>query len=121
MRAREFIEESKLRKSAVSSIPGAQQYPELDNSNPYHSYRFGVAMAGAPDFMADKDGPTGQHLVTIGYTSACDEITNAASKHLGFKSKKLTPKDSTEVDTTGKHSPVSNWLKPTKKEKSKKK
>jgi hypothetical protein len=123
MRAREFIEESKgkekLRKGATASIPGAKIYPELDNSSPYHAYRFGMALAGAPDIDMDKEGPTGQKMITISYSSACDEIVNAAAKHLGFKQNKLTPKGSSETDTVGTVSPVANWMKPTKKEKKK--
>lgn len=124
MRASEFINENKgtekLRKSAISSIPNAQIYPNLDNSNPYHSYRFGMAMAGAPDIDMQKEGPTGQQLVTVGYSSACDEITNSAAKHLGFAHHGITSKGSKETDNIGTTSPVANWMKPSKEKKKKK-
>ena len=121
MRASEFIREDKLRKGALASIPGAHMYPDLDNSSPYHSYRFGVAMAGAPEQGMDKDGPSGQHMVTIGYSSACDDITKSTAKKLGFKRKELTPKGSKETDTVGTMSPVANWMNPPKEKKAKKK
>ena len=124
MRAREFIGEagkSTLRKSAVDSIPGARIYPELDNSSPYHSYRYGIALAGAPDIPMDKDGPTGQKLVTISYSKADDEIVDAASKQMGFKNNQLTPKGSTELDSAETASPVANWMNPPKEKKDKKK
>lgn len=121
MRASEFIREDKLRKGAIASIPGAHMYPDLDNSNPYHSYRFGVAMAGAPDYMMDKDGPSGQHMVTIGYSKACNDITQSTAKNLGFKRKELTTKGSNETDTVDTKSPVANWMNPPKEKKVKKK
>lgn len=124
MRANEFIGESKgsekLRKSAISSIPNAQLYPELSNSDPYNSYRFGMALAGAPDMDMNKDGPTAQGLLTIGYSPVCDEITNAAAKHFGIKHHGITTKKSTETDTVGTKSPVSNWMNPDKTKKKKK-
>lgn len=119
MKIRDLLDEGKLRKGAINAIPGAHIYPDLDNSNPYHSYRFGVAMAGMPEFPTDRDGPSGQHMVTIGYSKACDEITGAAAKHLGFSRNTLTPKGSKETDTVGKMSPVANWMKPEKKKKKK--
>ena len=109
MRASEFIKEGKLRKGAVASIPNAHIYPDLDNSSPYHAYRFGVAMAGAPDYIMDKDGPSGQHMVTIGYSKACNDITQSTAKKLGFKRKGLTSAGSNETDTVGTVSPVANW------------
>jgi len=123
MRIRDLLDESAgrepLRKGAIAGLPGARYYPELDNSSPYHSYRFGMALAGAPDIDMEKEGPTGQKMVTISYTDACDEIIDSAATHLGFKHKKLTPKGSNELDTTGTISPVANWMKPTKKDKKK--
>jgi hypothetical protein len=66
MRAHEFIlEEKKLRRSAEAALPDAHFYPALDNSSPYASYRFGIALAGSPDDTMDKDGPTQSKLVTL--------------------------------------------------------
>lgn len=98
MRAKEFIKENKLSKDAIDSIPSARTWPELDNSSPYHGYRFGMALAGAPTEDMDVDGPVMQKLVTVSYTDADEEIVNAASKKMGFRSKNLTTKDSTETD-----------------------
>ena len=77
MRAREFVKEAKdmnpkeFRQDAMSSLPDAHAWPELDNSSGYLAYRFGVAMAGLPDYKMDVAGPTGLKMVTIGYTQAC--------------------------------------------------
>ena len=102
MKIREILESKEgLDKDAVAAIPNAHYFPDLDNSSPYHSYRLGIAMAGAPDYTTPKDGPSGQKLVTIGYSSACDEIVKSASKMIGAKAKKLTSKGSKEDNTTG--------------------
>jgi hypothetical protein len=114
MRAKEFIiREGKtpLAADAVTSIPGAQRFDDLDNSSPYHAYRFGVALAGMPDYPMNLEGPVGQKTVTIGYTEADDEIIKATGKHLGFQGVVMTPRTSTEVSDTNTTSPVSNWNK----------
>jgi hypothetical protein len=109
MRAREFIHETKLRKDTVNSIPGAHRWDALDNSSPYHAYRFGIALAGMPDYPMDLEGPTGQKLVTIGYTEADDEIIKATGEHLGFQGVLVTPRGSKELNSTETKSPVANW------------
>jgi len=50
MRANEFIVESmkEFSPEQLAAIPGMQKIPGLDNSNPYHMWRFIVA-AGALD------------------------------------------------------------------------
>jgi hypothetical protein len=113
MRAKEFINEAatKMSDSATQGIPGAHRWDELDNSSPYHAYRFGVALAGMPDYPMNLEGPVGQKTVTIGYTEADDEIIKATGKHLGFQGLVLTPRGSTELSDTMTTSPVANWQK----------
>jgi hypothetical protein len=113
MRAKEFIQEAatKMADSATRGIPGAHRWDELDNSSPYHAYRFGVALAGMPDYPMNLEGPVGQKTVTIGYTEADDEIIKATGKHLGFQGLVLTPRGSTELSDTMTTSPVANWQK----------
>jgi hypothetical protein len=107
MRAHEFIlEEKKLRRSAEAALPDAHFYPALDNSSPYASYRFGIALAGSPDDTMDKDGPTQSKLVTLAYTDGDAEIINAANKTMGVKSKSLSSKHSQESSTVYNTSPV---------------
>lgn len=98
MRAKEFINENKLSKDADNAVPGMKTWPELDNSSPYHGYRFGMALAGSPEEGMDRDGPVMQKLITVSYTDAEEEIVNAAGKKLGFRSKNLTSRDSKETD-----------------------
>lgn len=110
MRASEFISEQitkKLTKSAKSAIKNGRVWPALDNSNPYHSYRFGVAMASSPDKASMKvDGPTGSKLVTLGYTDADDEIVDNAARCFGIAGENFSTKPSEEMNTVNKTSPV---------------
>jgi hypothetical protein len=113
MRAKDFIYEAqtKMQDDAVSGIPGAHRWDALDNSSPYHAYRFGVALAGMPDYPMNLEGPVGQKTVTIGYTEADDEIIKATGKHLGFQGLVLTPRGSKELSSTDTKSPVADWQK----------
>ena len=109
MRFKEIIESlghSKLPKNAIYGIPGARIWPDLDNSSPYNMYRMLVAMAGCPDNDMPKDGPTGPNMVTLSYTQADEEIAIKAGKHMGYTSKELTTKDSTEMPQVNKTSPI---------------
>lgn len=108
MRAKEFIDESTkpLRKSVKSSLPSGRIHPSLDNSNPYHSYRYGIALATSPDDDMYTDGPYGSKLMTVGYTEADREIIKRADKIMGVKSSALSSNDSSEIDTINTTSPV---------------
>ena len=111
MRAHEFIQEGKnktaLRKSPKGAIPNLEVWPDLDNNNhPYLAYRFGIAMAGAPDDDMDRNGPIGSNFTTIGYTDADKEITDHAAKIMGVKPSKLSNGKSTELKSANNVSPV---------------
>lgn len=104
----ESLGKSKLPKNSRYGIPDARVWPELDNSSPYHAFRFGVAMAGSPEKDMPRDGPTGQKMVTIGYTPEDQEIALSAGRKLGFKSKQLTTKNSEEMPQVNTKSPVNS-------------
>lgn len=106
MKINEIVTESKLRKSADASIPGAKKWNGLDNSSPYHAFRFGIALAGSPDRTMPLDGPFGQKLLTIGYTEADNEIIRATANEFGFSAEQLTPEGSTESESVNNASPV---------------
>ena len=108
MRAKEFIiEADKLRRSAEAAIPDAHFYPALDNSSPYASYRYGVALAGSPYYPMDKNGPTQSKMVTLAYTDGDAEIINQTNKLMGVKGKALTSKKSHESSTVdANNSPI---------------
>ena len=112
MRAHEFISESKedFAPEQKAAIPGMQVFPGLDNSNPYHMWRFIVATAAqpadgsVPDFALD--GPLGQKMNTISYSKADAEILDATAKSLGLEKKDVSTQPSEEPDDTNVVSPV---------------
>jgi len=112
MRAREFIRESSSKFGAdqLDAMPGMEVLPGLDNSNPYHMWRFIVA-AGALDgkgngYKMSKDGPLGQKLNTISYTPEDAAIINATAKALGLKVNEVSDKESHEPADTDAISPI---------------
>ena len=118
MRAHEFVSEAAdysgskgMSQQALTTIPNAFVYPELDNSSGYKAYRFGVALAGMPEEKMDQNGPTGLKMVTIGYTQADEDILDAAANLIGTPRVRLTPGGSKELKDTNTTSPVSNWMK----------
>lgn len=107
MKITEIIQEAKLRHSAKNATPDLETWPELDNNNcPYAAYRFGIAMAGAPDIKTDKSGPIGGRFTTIGYTDADREILKSAAKQMGVSAHRETDNGSSESDFVNKSSPV---------------
>jgi hypothetical protein len=106
MKINEVIVESSLRTSSVHSLPDAEVFDDLDNSSPYHMYRFGVALAGSPDNFGDTDGPTRSNLVTIGYTEADREIIDATKRKQGRTSTKISKKHSQETPDVNTQSPI---------------
>jgi hypothetical protein len=104
-----MIQEGQLRKSARSAVPGLEAWPALNNNNnPYHAYRFGMAMAGSPDTNTQKEGPTGGDFLTIAYTDGDAAILKGAAKQIGVSSKGIGSKKSVELDDINKASPVAN-------------
>ena len=115
MRAREFVvEASKFPKSQVSAVPGMNTHPNLDNSSPYAPWRFAAHfLAGADgknpyEHMPEREGPSGQALVTVAFSSEEDAMIRQAEKAFGIEAKRLqlTPPGSTELDTIQKISPI---------------
>ena len=102
----DMMAESKLRNSAKTSVPGMRKHTGLDNSSPYAPWRFGIALAGSPDFEMDKIGPTGQSMVTVAYTEADAEIIKAAEKFMGASGVNVTTAGSNETEKVNKVSPV---------------
>lgn len=99
-----------------SATPGLRSHPNLNNSDPYHPWRFAAMfLAGAGnesgeyDHEPRRDGPNGQSLVTTAYSKGERAILDQAAKAFGPEATKhiqLTPDGSTEVDAVQKTSPV---------------
>lgn len=102
-----ILREGKLRKDSTSAVPGINSWPSLNNNNnPYNAYRFGIAMAGAPESKTDKNGPIGGDFITMTYTDGDDLIINSAAKQMGISSSALASKKSKEESDVHKVSPV---------------
>ena len=124
MRAREFVAEAKfgsaadvpangkkLPKSQHSAIKGAISMPDISSNkqggSPYTQWRFGIAMAGAPDFPTPPAGAFAGDPLLATYTDEDLKIINAAAKSVGAgEVKKLTDNRSTEAEHVHKVSPV---------------
>jgi hypothetical protein len=127
MRAREFIVEQrygaakdvpadahKLPKSQQSAIKGAISMPDISQTkqggSPYTQWRFGIAMAGAPDYPTPPAGAFAGDPLLATYSDADLQIINAAAKSVGAgEVKKLTDNRSTEADHVNKISPVKGF------------
>jgi hypothetical protein len=124
MRAREFVAEakfgaakdvpasaSKLPKSQRSAIKGAISMPDISQTkqggSPYTQWRFGIAMAGAPDYPTPPAGAFAGDPLLATYSDVDLDIINAAAKSVGAgRVSKLTDNRSTEADYVNKTSPV---------------
>lgn len=124
MRAQEFVVETrygsakdvpanarKLPKSQQSAIKGAISMPDISQTkqggSPYTQWRFGIAMAGAPDYPTPPAGAFAGDPLLATYSDADLEIINAAAKSVGAgRISKITDNRSTEADYVNKTSPV---------------
>ena len=112
MRANEFIAETadgEFDPVYQAAIKNAVHFPDqnMSTGSAYLNYRFGIAMAGAPDFPTPPAGAFAGDPLLATYTDVDLEIINAAAKSVGAGAvNKLTDNRSTEPDYVGKVSPV---------------
>ena len=115
MRAKEFIvERGSMPKSHISAVSGMKSHDNLDNSSPYHPWRFASNFLPGADgknpyaFDPQRDGPNGQALVTVGFTKEEDAMIKQAEKAFGWEAKHrtITPSGSKEQDDTYTISPL---------------
>ena len=127
MRAREFVAEAKygsaadvpasaakLPKSHASAIKGAISMPDISmtkqGGSPYTQWRFGIAMAGAPDYPTEPAGAFAGDPLLATYSDADLEIINSAAKMVGAgRVTKLTDNRSTEHEKVNKTSPIKGF------------
>ena len=127
MRAREFVAEAKygsaadvpasgrrLPKSHQSALKGAISMPDISQTkqggSPYTQWRFGIAMAGAPDYPTPPAGAFAGDPLLATYSDADMDIINAAAKSVGAgRISKITDNRSTEPDYVNKTSPVKGF------------
>jgi hypothetical protein len=106
-----------------AAIKGAVSMPGISmnksNGSAYLQYRFGLAMAGAPDYPTQAAGAFSGDPLLSTYTDVELDIINAAAKMVGAGPvKKLNSNRSEELSNTNKTSPVpQNSGKPIKRKK----
>ena len=128
MRASEFIIEAKygaaedvpanakkLPKSHQSALKGAISMPDISQTkqggSPYAQWRFGIAMAGAPDYPTEPAGAFAGDPLLATYTDVEMTIINSAAKMIGAgEVKQLTNNRSHEPDYVN----TTNTIKPFK-------
>jgi hypothetical protein len=104
MRAKEFITERMMptRKSDVMKATWA--FDTMPSSDPYHAYRFGMAMADHTINYAE--GPARQSAVIVAYTPEDEEIIKGGTRQTGHKGRLIADKESHEPKSTSATSPV---------------
>ena len=119
MRAKEFINETvdtpanlkKAPNDRSASMKGAVSIPGISmnkaNGSSYLQYRFGIAMAGAPEYPTQAAGAFAGDPLLSAYTDAELEIINFAAKQVGAGPiKRLSSNRSDELSNTNKVSPT---------------
>ncbi len=126
MRAKEFLTEQELGAVhdgldvAFLSLPYTYMIPELNNSNFYDIYRFGVAIAavrgegGAEDKVQNKDRPKfrpesklGKHPTVSSFDPNVGKVIDKALAKTNHKGKiAVSSPGSDEMDDTNKGSPI---------------
>jgi hypothetical protein len=99
----------KLSKTATSSIKGAITTPAANNNagDSYKSYRFGLALAGAPEFPTKAVNDIGGDPLLTTYTDEEWEMVKYAGKQADVGPlKRLSSNRSVELDDTNKLSAV---------------
>jgi hypothetical protein len=118
MRAYEFIAESDtpaqphdMPEDQIAAIKGAVSMPDISmnksNGSAYLQYRFGLALAGAPDYPTKAVGAMAGDPLLSTYTDAELEMINAAAKMVGAgRVLKMSDNRSRELNNVNKTSPV---------------
>lgn len=116
MKIKDVIAESatpNLTDNARDSLPGGFVIPELQNSDAYRQYRYGLALASA---AAERNGhdkepferesPWAENLALIAITPQDEEIIRMAAKMMGVSIKEIATPGSRESKGTHIASPV---------------
>lgn len=118
MKIREIVVESdtpanpkKIPKDQVSAFKGAISMPGISqnksNGSSYLQYRFGLALAGAPEYPTQAAGAFAGDPLLSTYTDEELDMVNAAAKMVGAGPvKKLGNNRSMELDNTNTKAPV---------------
>lgn len=117
MRASEFIVEGgmkKMNKMHRASMKSATTFPALNmnSGSMYTNYRFGIALAGAPEYPTKADNYIAGDPLLSPYTEEEMDMINMAAAQVGAGEKQVwSSKRSEEVPGVNAVSPVANWMK----------
>ena len=112
MRASEFITETQdgeFDPVYQAAIKNAVTFPDqnVSTGSAYLNYRFGIAMAGAPDYPTKAASSISGDPLLSTYTDEELQIINAAAAMVGSKGmKRLSNNRSTEIANTNVKSPI---------------
>jgi hypothetical protein len=113
MRATEFINENfthekqdEFRADTKAAMPNMTMYTDADNSSPYNGWRFGIALAGAPDHKMPAKGASGQKMVIAPYAPEEDTIIKSAAAMIGITPTAISTAGSHELTDAGTVSPI---------------
>ena len=112
MRAHEFITEGGMQKMSddqKAAMQNVSTFPSLNMStgSAYMNYRFGLAMAGAPDYPTKADNFIAGDPLLSTYTEAEMEIINMAAQQVGAGTpQKWSNSRSQEMANVQKTSPI---------------
>lgn len=100
-----------IPRDQVDAIKGAITMPSISqnksNGSSYTQYRFGIALAGAPDYPTKAAGAFAGDPLLATYTDEELEIVNAAAQSVGAGPvRRLSSNRSEELSNTNKQSPV---------------
>lgn len=127
MRAKEFVNEARYGSAADvpasgTKLPASQRHalkgmvsmPDISQTkqggSPYTQWRFGIAMAGAPDYPTPPAGAFAGDPLLATYSDVEMQIINSAAKSVGAgRISKITDNRSTEADWVHKTSPVKGF------------
>jgi hypothetical protein len=112
MKINEIITESgmlPMTKDQKGAIKNAVTFPDqnMSTGSAYKGWRFGIALAGAPEFPTKADNWIGGDPLLAPYTKEEMDIINYASQQVGDGSKQTWSNDrSKEMDNVHKVSPT---------------
>lgn len=109
MRAREFINEGKLKGDDNYTLPATYVLPGLTNQDAYLQYRMGLKLAAAgpdSDKIEQENSPWGENMAITTYSSGEEEILNKALKSSHQSAQIITTGKSEEPKHINKASPV---------------
>ena len=100
---------NKMKPEHAAPIKNAVKFPDqnMSSGSLYLNYRFGVALAGAPNYPMPSDNAIAGDPLLASYTDEELDMINAAAKMVGSKGmKRLSNNRSTELPNTNVTSPI---------------